>query len=95
MIVIGCNNVMQEVCRAITQEPLGGAPPLNLSPRMTNFGPGSQTVPKPCRKRGKLEEAARSKKELDKVKDTAGICRAGRQGHFKAFRFILMTVGKP
>lgn len=40
------------------------------------------------------EEAGRSKRGLDKFKDTAQICKAGRQGHFKEFRFILMTVGK-
>lgn len=66
--------------------PLGGAPPRNLRPRMTNVGPGSQTALTQRRKRGKHEEAARSKKELDKVKDTAGIPTAGGQGHFKAFR---------
>ena len=40
------------------------------------------------------KEGAGSKRELDKFKDMAQIFKAGRQGHFKDFPFILMAVGK-
>lgn len=44
MIIIGCNKYYaRSLYRVIMQERLGGAPTLNLSQRMTNLSPGSQT----------------------------------------------------
>ena len=69
-------------------------------PKKVSFTISFETLVQNCRDsfiagRGeKHKEGAGSKRELDKFKDAAQICKAGRQGHFKDFPFILMAVGK-
>lgn len=69
-------------------------------PKEVSFTISFETLVQNCRDsftagRGeKHRKAARSKRGLDKFKDTAQICKARRQGHLKDFPFILMAVGK-
>lgn len=69
-------------------------------PKEVSFTISFETLVQNCRDsftagRGeKHRKAARSKRGLDKSKDTAQICKDRRQGHLKDFPFILMAVGK-